>query len=61
MKKRYLRPMLQKGLEGITFIMVVLGAMLQDFTVNFTTMFCLMAWLTIICVNLKFLEKYGKY
>lgn len=60
MKKRYLRPSIEKALTLITMVMFILLAMLDDFEVSFFSVAFIFAWLGVILLNIAILKRWGR-
>ena len=60
MKKRYLRPSIEKALTLITLTMFMLLAMLDDFTVSVASCLFLTIWVGTIALNITILKRWGR-
>ena len=60
MKKRYLRPSIEKALTLITMIMFMLLVMLDDFEVSFFSIAFIFGWVGIIILNILILHRWGR-
>lgn len=60
MKKRYLRPSIEKALILITMVMFMLLAMLDDFEVSFFSIAFIFGWIGVIALNCYILKKWGR-
>lgn len=60
MKKRYLRPSIEKALTLITMIMFMLLVMLDDFEVSFFSIAFIFCWVGVIILNMLILRRWGR-
>lgn len=60
MKKRYLRPSIEKLLTVITMLMGMLTCMVNDFEISLRTFGFALIWFGIIALNCYILKKFGR-
>ena len=60
MKKRYLRPSIEKFLTLITMLMGMITCMVNDFEISLRFFVFALVWFGIIALNCYILKKFGR-